>query len=99
MEEIVNKPQVDKKQMEAIHPAIPAAYEQLEQGRISRREFLRFATLLGMSVGAATFVAACAGGGGGAAPAATQAPAAATAAPAASTCSNKVVITTQSWRR
>lgn len=84
MEEIVNKPQVDKKQMEAIHPAIPAAYEQLEQGRISRREFLRFATLLGMSVGAATFVAACAGGGGGAAPAATQAPAAATAAPAAS---------------
>lgn len=79
------KPQVDKKQMEAIHPAIPAAYEQLEQGRISRREFLRFATLLGMSVGAATFVAACAGGGGGAAPAATQAPAAAaTTAPVAS---------------
>lgn len=84
MEDTVDKPQVDKRQMEAIHPAIPAAYEQLEQGRVSRREFLRFATLLGMSVGAASFVAACAGGGG-AAPAATQAPAAAaTTAPAAS---------------
>lgn len=63
---------VSKKQMEKIHPAIPEAYNQLQQGRITRREFLRFATLLGMSAA----LAACA------APAAEQ-PAAATQAPAA----------------
>lgn len=67
----MNKPQADKKSMEAIHPYIPVAYEQLEKGRITRRDFLRMATLLGMSAGAATFVAACAGGtpsGGGETP-------------------------------
>ncbi len=82
----MNKPTVDKKQMEAIHPAIPAAYEQLEQGRITRREFLRFATLLGMSFAAASVAAACAGGQPAAptaAPAATPTPApAATPTPA-----------------
>ncbi len=54
-------PKVSKKQMERIHPAIPSAYEKLEQGRITRREFMRFATLLGMSAGMATIAAACGG--------------------------------------
>ena len=70
----MKKPQVDKKKMEAIHPYIPVAYDQYSKGRISRRDFLRMATLLGMSAGAATFVAAC--GGTPTAPAATEAPAA-----------------------
>ena len=47
---------ISKKEMEKIHPAIPDAYEKLEQGRISRREFIRFATLLGMSAATATMV-------------------------------------------
>ena len=55
---------VTKKEMERIHPAIPAAYEKLEQGRITRREFMRFATLLGMSAATATIAAACAPQGG-----------------------------------
>jgi peptide/nickel transport system substrate-binding protein len=63
---------VSKKQMEKIHPAIPEAYNQLQQGRITRREFLRFATLLGMSAA----LAACAAPATQQ-PAATQAPAAA----------------------
>lgn len=73
----MNKPQIDKKKLEAIHPYIPAAYELLEQKRISRREFIRTATLLGMTAGFASFAAACAG-----APA-TQAPPAAQDTPAA----------------
>ena len=63
---------VTKKEMERIHPAIPAAYEKLEQGRITRREFMRFATLLGMSAATATIAAACAPQGGS--EAATAAP-------------------------
>lgn len=59
----MNKPQVSKKYMEKVHPAIVPAYEKLEQGRISRREFMRLATLLGMSAGVATIAAACGGGG------------------------------------
>ena len=51
---------VSKKEMETIPPAFPAAYEKLEQGRISRREFMRFATLLGMSAATASIAAACA---------------------------------------
>jgi peptide/nickel transport system substrate-binding protein len=51
---------VSKKEMEKIHPAIPDAYEKLEQGRITRREFLRLATLLGMSAATASIAAACA---------------------------------------
>ena len=50
--------------MENVHSHIPEAFEQLKQGRVSRREFMRLATLLGMSVGTATALAAC----GGAAP-------------------------------
>jgi peptide/nickel transport system substrate-binding protein len=59
----MEKPRVTKKQMEAIHPIIPDAYEKLEQGRITRREFVRISTLLGMSAGVATFAAACGAGG------------------------------------
>ena len=58
----MKQPQISKKEMEKIHPAIPNAYEQLEKGQISRREFMRFATLLGMSAGVATIAAACGGG-------------------------------------
>ncbi|MEZ4592089.1 MAG: ABC transporter substrate-binding protein [Chloroflexota bacterium] len=58
----MKQPQISKKEMEKIHIAIPNAYEQLEQGRISRREFIRFATLLGMSASVATIAAACGGG-------------------------------------
>jgi peptide/nickel transport system substrate-binding protein len=61
-----------------IHPAVPEAQEQLRQGRISRREFLRVATLLGVSVPAAYALAAC-----GTAPAAAPPAGQATAAPAA----------------
>jgi peptide/nickel transport system substrate-binding protein len=44
----------------AKYPAIPGAYDQLAAGRISRREFLQFATLLGLSAGAAAIAAGCA---------------------------------------
>ncbi len=71
----MKKPQVDMKEMEAIHPYIPVAYDQYSKGRMSRREFLRMATLLGMTAGAATFAAAC-GGAATPAPAAPAAPAA-----------------------
>ncbi|NCF67937.1 MAG: hypothetical protein GWP61_18380 [Chloroflexi bacterium] len=64
----MKKPQVNKKQLEKKHPYIPAAYEKLEQRRISRREFIRISTLLGLSAGVATFAAAC-GAGVGTAPA------------------------------
>lgn len=68
-----------KKDMGNIHPAIPEAQEQLAQGRISRRDFLRLSTLLGLSLGTAKFLAAC--GAPTAEPAAPVAPAA-TEAPA-----------------
>ena len=55
----MEKPRVTKKEMETVHPYIPEAYEQLEKGRITRREFVRMSTLLGMSVGVATLAAAC----------------------------------------
>jgi peptide/nickel transport system substrate-binding protein len=53
----MTKPRPTKKDMEKIHPQIPEAYDQMLQGRISRREFLHLSTLLGMSAVAA----ACAG--------------------------------------
>jgi peptide/nickel transport system substrate-binding protein len=56
----MKKPEISKRQMERAHPAIPDAYDKLLQGRVSRRDFLRFATLLGMSAGAATIAAQCA---------------------------------------
>ncbi|MEJ2485696.1 MAG: ABC transporter substrate-binding protein [Anaerolineales bacterium] len=52
------KKSISKKEMERIHPAIPNAFDQLKNGRISRRDFLRFATLLGMS---ASLAYACSG--------------------------------------
>ena len=36
-----------------IHPAIPEIKDDLEKGKITRRDFLRYATLLGMSAAAA----------------------------------------------
>ncbi|MGH2521697.1 MAG: ABC transporter substrate-binding protein [Anaerolineales bacterium] len=43
-----------------IHPYVPEAQEMLRQGRMSRREFLRLATLLGVSASTAYALAACA---------------------------------------
>jgi peptide/nickel transport system substrate-binding protein len=59
-----------------VHPIAREAQEHLRQGRISRREFLRLATLLGIGLPAAQVLAAC--GAPTAAPAATSAPTAAT---------------------
>ena len=53
----MKKSEVNKYQMEQAHPAIPDAYEKLQEGRITRREFLRLSTLLGMSAGMATLAA------------------------------------------
>ena len=41
------------KSKQRIHPAVYEAQDQLSQGRISRREFIRLATLLGVSLPAA----------------------------------------------
>jgi peptide/nickel transport system substrate-binding protein len=65
------------KRPDRIHPYVPEMQEQLRQGRISRREFLRVATLLGVSIPAANFLAACGAPPPAAAP--TAAPAAAAA--------------------
>ncbi|MBI3976877.1 MAG: ABC transporter substrate-binding protein [Chloroflexi bacterium] len=44
-----------------MHPYIPELMERFRQGKVSRREFVQNATLLGMSLsGAAAFLAACA---------------------------------------
>jgi len=49
-----------KKKNRDAHPYIPELKDLYQQGRISRREFLRNATLLGMTfAGASAFVAAC----------------------------------------
>ncbi len=55
----MKKIRVSKYEMEAIHPYIPEVYEKLKQGRVSRREFIRISTLLGMS---ATLAVACGSG-------------------------------------
>jgi peptide/nickel transport system substrate-binding protein len=70
------KPVVSEKYMEQIHPYIPEAYSKLKQGRVTRREFLRMATLLGMSASTALIAAQCG------APAQTEAPAQSGAQPA-----------------
>jgi peptide/nickel transport system substrate-binding protein len=61
-----------------IHPLVNEAQEKLRQGTISRRDFLKISTLLGVSLGTANILAACA-------PAATSTPTAvpATAVPQA----------------
>jgi len=48
---------VKKKPEDREHPLIPELQEQLAEGKISRRQFLRYSTLLGLSAGAA-YVAA-----------------------------------------
>jgi len=58
-----------------IHPLVSSAQEQLRQGRISRRDFLKFSTLLGASLASAQFLASCASP--------TEAPTEAPAEPAA----------------
>jgi len=68
----MRKPRISKKQMEKVHPYIPELYKKYEQGRVSRRDFLRMATLLGMSAGAAVVAAQC---GAPVQPAAPAAPA------------------------
>jgi peptide/nickel transport system substrate-binding protein len=66
-----------------IHPAVWRAQEQLSVGRISRRDFMRFATLLGTSVATATVLAACGQPEAAPAPAAPVAGATAAAQPEA----------------
>lgn len=44
---------------ERVHPGIEQSLQHLHEGRVSRREFLRVATLLGMSLPAATLLASC----------------------------------------
>ncbi len=52
--------EIIKKQRQNVHPYIPELEEQFKQGKISRREFLRMATLLGMSLaGAGAFLTSC----------------------------------------
>jgi Fe-S-cluster-containing hydrogenase component 2 len=58
-----------------LNERISELQEQLRLGKISRRDFLRYASLLGLSIGAAEALAACA-------PKATPAPTAPTAVPA-----------------
>jgi peptide/nickel transport system substrate-binding protein len=48
----MKKQKMSKKQMAQTHPYIPEAYDKLQQGKMSRRSFLRMATLLGLSAGA-----------------------------------------------
>ena len=45
---------------EELHERVSELQEQLRQGNITRRDFLRYATLLGLSLGAAEALAACA---------------------------------------
>ncbi len=47
---------MDKKK---IHPLIPDAQNKLQKGLITRRDFLRFSTLLGMSLASAKVLAGC----------------------------------------
>jgi len=41
---------------ERLHPYVPELIDQYEKGKLTRREFLRYAALLGVSVGAASSV-------------------------------------------
>lgn len=55
-------------QKSKIHPAVWDMQSSLRKGKISRRDFMRYATLLGVSVGTASVMAACGGGGPAAQP-------------------------------
>jgi len=63
---------MDKRKSGANHPYIPELKEQLRQGRVDRREFLRTITLLGVSAGAAYAMAGQILGQGLTAPARAQ---------------------------
>ena len=52
----MKKTNITKKQMGKIHPLIPEFFQQYTDGTISRRDFMRGATLLGLSA----TLAACA---------------------------------------
>ena len=52
----MKKPTITKKQMAKVHPLIPEFHQQFTNGKITRRDFLRGATLLGLSAS----LAACA---------------------------------------
>lgn len=58
-----------------IHPSLAQATEHLKQGRLSRRNFLVYAALMGVSATTASALAACAPTAPAEAPAATSAPA------------------------
>lgn len=68
--------------LQRIHPAVLDAASALQKGKVNRREFLRFATLLGTSATLAYAMAGCAPPPGASAPAASggAAPAAGAAA-------------------
>jgi len=70
-----------REQIGEVHHYLPTVFDRLRQGRITRRDFMRTATLLGLSAGVATVAAGCGGGaapessgGGAAAPAEESAP-------------------------
>jgi len=42
-----------------IHPLVTEANQQLREGKITRRDFLRLSTLLGLTLASAEFLAAC----------------------------------------
>ena len=44
---------LDRKDLEQVHVAIPGLVDQLKEGKLERREFLRISTLLGLSATAA----------------------------------------------
>lgn len=50
-----------KKLPQGMHPYVPELRRMYHNGKISRRDFLRMATLLGMSLGAAQALSACTG--------------------------------------
>lgn len=70
------------KKAERIHPAVLDAQSSLRGGRMSRREFLRFATLLGASATTAYVLAACSPGATSSSGQGSALAAAATATPA-----------------
>ena len=50
----MTKENITPEEMAEVHPMIPNAFTQLKEGKITRRDFIRFSTLLGMSAALAT---------------------------------------------
>ena len=44
---------LDKRDLEKVHVALPNLVDQMKEGKLDRREFLRMSTLLGLSASAA----------------------------------------------